>query len=389
MQKRILFYCQHSMGIGHLVRSFALVNSLKKSFQVTLVSGGVFPEGMSIPKGINFIQLPAIGIDANNALTAIGSSESAFNIMRVRQKKMISVYNEILPDIFITEFFPFGKIQFLGELSPILKRIKSSDKSVQVVCSLRDILEPNYLANNMGQDLSVSLINEFYNSILVHGDPEFIRLEETCPQLSRIKVPVSYTGYVSDKKYLPKINRKHFNEIVLSAGGGKVAEPFISKMVRSFQKFGFGEDIVLRIVTGPIYPIDAYKILEKSIESDPNIILIRSVESLTKLWEQARLSISQGGYNTLMELICSRIPALILPHSNENNSEQEFRATRLQQEKLVKKLAYANTSEEEIALAVKNALNFTPANKEINLNGADNSRTILEKQYLEFSKDQS
>lgn len=369
------------MGIGHLVRSFALVNSLKKSFQVTLVSGGVFPEGMSIPEGINFIQLPAIGIDANNALTAIGTSESAFNIMRVRQKRMINVYNEILPDIFITEYFPFGKIQFLGELSPILKRIKSSEKPVQVVCSLRDILEPNYLANNMGQDLSVSIINEFYSSILVHGDAEFIRLEETCPQLKRMQVPVSYTGYVTDQKYIPKIDRKHFKEIILSAGGGKVAEPFISKMVKSFQKFGFGEGTVLRIVTGPIYPIDAYKILEKSVDSDPNIILTRSVESLSTLWQHARLSISQGGYNTLMELICSRIPALIFPHSNENNSEQEFRATKLQQEELVKMLGFANTSEEEIALAVKNALHFIPADKEINLNGAENTRIILENQY--------
>ena len=65
MQKTLLFYCQHSVGIGHLVRSFALVNSLKKTFLVTLVSGGAFPKGLSVPDGINFVQLPPIGLNLN------------------------------------------------------------------------------------------------------------------------------------------------------------------------------------------------------------------------------------------------------------------------------------------------------------------------------------
>jgi len=363
MQKKVFFYCQHSMGIGHLVRSFALVNSLKKSFEVTLVSGGDFPKGLKIPIGINFVQLPPIGIDANNCLTPIGTDESAYKVMKTRQKKIIHLFKEIQPAIFITEYFPFGKIQFMGELLPVLKYIKSKNLPTHVVCSLRDILEPKYLATKMGQDFSIKIINEYYNRILVHGDENFMTLNETFPLLKRLKPAISYTGFVSDEKYVPKIDRENFNEIVLSAGGGKVAQPFISKMVNSFKKFGFGEGMILRVVAGPIYPEDDWEKLKELAKNNPNIILNRSVESLSNLWKQARLSISPGGYNTLIETICGRTPALIVPYCNISNSEQEIRTDKLQKEGLVKTINLENSSEEQLAIAVKKALNFTPTDK--------------------------
>ena len=378
MQKKVFFYCQHSMGIGHLVRSFALVNSLKKSFEVTLVSGGDFPKGMKIPKGINFVQLPPIGIDANNCLTAIGTDESAYKVMKIRQKKVVNLFKEIQPDILITEYFPFGKIQFMGELLPVLKSIKVNNMPVQVVCSLRDILEPKYLATKMGQDFSIKIINEYYSLILVHGDENFITLNESFTQLSKIKIPISYTGYVSDEKYTPKVNRENFKEVVLSAGGGKVAQPFISKMVNSFKKFGFGEGIILRVIVGPIYPNDDWHTLKKSVKNNSNIILNRSVKNLTISWKEAKLSISSGGYNTLMEVICCRIPALIVPYCNESNSEQEIRANKLQKEGLVQTINFENSSEEQLAISVKKSLNFIPKDKKLNLNGAENTRITLQ-----------
>jgi len=266
----------------------------------------------------------------------------------------------------------------MGELLPVLKYIKSKNLPTHVVCSLRDILEPKYLATKMGQDFSIKIINEYYNRILVHGDENFMTLNETFPLLKRLKPAISYTGFVSDEKYVPKIDRENFNEIVLSAGGGKVAQPFISKMVNSFKKFGFGEGMILRVVAGPIYPEDDWEKLKELAKNNPNIILNRSVESLSNLWKQARLSISPGGYNTLIETICGRTPALIVPYCNISNSEQEIRTDKLQKEGLVKTINLENSSEEQLAIAVKKALNFTPTDKELNLYGAENTRIILE-----------
>ena len=385
MQKTLLFYCQHSVGIGHLVRSFALVNSLKKTFLVTLVSGGAFPKGLSVPDGINFVQLPPIGLNLNKCLEAIESDEPVYKVMKSRQNKIMRIYNEIEPDVFVSEYFPFGKIQFIGDLLALLKRTKFSNKPVTVVCSLRDILEPTSTTKKMHQDFSTKMINEYYSSILVHGDENFITLNKTCPHLSRMNVPVYYTGYVTDEKYQTKIDRTAFNEIVLSAGGGKIASPFITKMVCSFKKFGFGEGISLKVIAGPIFPKGDWIELQELVKNEPGIVLLWSVENLTNVWKKAKLSVSMGGYNTLMEVICSRIPALIIPYCNESNSEQEIRAIKLQKEGLVETTDFEKLSKKELTEAVKNALNFNPVDKDLNLNGAENTRLIIEQQCLEYS----
>ena len=101
--------------------------------------------------------------------------------------------------------------------------------------------------------------------------------------------------------------------------------------------------------------------------------------------KKAKLSVSMGGYNTLMEVICSRIPALIIPYCNESNSEQEIRAIKLQKEGLVETTDFEKLSKKELTEAVKNALNFNPVDKDLNLNGAENTRLIIEQQCLEYS----
>ena len=119
--------------------------------------------------------------------------------------------------------------------------------------------------------------------------------------------------------------------------------------------------------------------LQYALKNNTNIILIRSVESLSETWKKAKLSISRGGYNTTIETLCSRIPALIVPYCNESNGEQKIRTTRLQKEGLVEMLHLENTSELQIARAVNKALCFSPIDKKINLNGADNTALILKK----------
>jgi len=39
-----MFYCQHLLGIGHLVRSVQIVRSLAKEFRVLLALGGAKPQ---------------------------------------------------------------------------------------------------------------------------------------------------------------------------------------------------------------------------------------------------------------------------------------------------------------------------------------------------------
>ena len=66
----ILFYCQHSLGMGHLVRSFALAERLAERFRVMLLNGGRLPRGITVPQNIQLVNLPPLGIDEDGQLVS-------------------------------------------------------------------------------------------------------------------------------------------------------------------------------------------------------------------------------------------------------------------------------------------------------------------------------
>ena len=67
---RLLFYCQHSVGLGHLVRSMNLADGLAQDFAVTFLNGGPWPANVPQPAGIELVHLPALGLDADYALVS-------------------------------------------------------------------------------------------------------------------------------------------------------------------------------------------------------------------------------------------------------------------------------------------------------------------------------
>ncbi len=58
----LLWYCQHSVGLGHLIRSYALCTALAERFRVVLLCGGAVPEGIRPPAGVELLPLPPLGV---------------------------------------------------------------------------------------------------------------------------------------------------------------------------------------------------------------------------------------------------------------------------------------------------------------------------------------
>ena len=68
MKPALLFYCQHSVGLGHLMRSYALCDRLAERFRVVLLCGGELPEGIAPPEGVELIPLPPLGVKPGRGL---------------------------------------------------------------------------------------------------------------------------------------------------------------------------------------------------------------------------------------------------------------------------------------------------------------------------------
>ena len=66
----LLFYCQHSLGLGHVVRSFALAAALAQHFRVVLACGGELPDGLRPPENVDVVGLPALRASRDGRLVS-------------------------------------------------------------------------------------------------------------------------------------------------------------------------------------------------------------------------------------------------------------------------------------------------------------------------------
>ncbi len=69
MKPRLLFYCQHSLGLGHFVRSLALVEALATRFDVVFFNGGPVPMAMDLPSAVRFVHLPPLRMEEDGGLS--------------------------------------------------------------------------------------------------------------------------------------------------------------------------------------------------------------------------------------------------------------------------------------------------------------------------------
>ena len=66
----LLFWCQHSLGLGHLARAMRLAEGLAAHFDVVLLNGGRFPPGTWVPAGVSVVNLPPLGHDEDFRLVS-------------------------------------------------------------------------------------------------------------------------------------------------------------------------------------------------------------------------------------------------------------------------------------------------------------------------------
>ncbi|MEO0648494.1 MAG: glycosyl transferase, partial [Cyanobacteria bacterium J06650_10] len=97
--KKLMFYCQHILGMGHLIRSMEIVRGLTADFEVCFVNGGEVINGFQPPAAVEVINLPAIKSDPEfKALQSVDPLSSLEEIKTVRQGKLLSILERVQPD---------------------------------------------------------------------------------------------------------------------------------------------------------------------------------------------------------------------------------------------------------------------------------------------------
>jgi len=377
MSGRVLFYVQHLLGVGHLKRASLLARAMAAAgLDVSVVLGG--PE------------VPDVGFDGCTRfpLPPVQAADETFTVLvdergnpiddawkDGRMARLMAVFDVVQPDVLLVEQFPFGRRQFRFELMPLLEQARMSPNRPRILSSIRDVLVRK--RNPKREREMVTLAETWFDRVLVHGDPEVIPLDASFPKAAEFAHKLVYTGYVIDPDDVEEMARGRESgrdEVVVSVGGGAVGEPLLRTALAARPLSRLAHH-VWRLVTGPNLPDSVYT--ELAWDLPPGVVVERWRSDLPIVLRNCVLSISQGGYNTIMDILRARARAVIVPFAAGTETEQEFRARVLEERGLVTVVDPVSFSPERLAGAVDQALDKAPAVGLINLKGAETTARIV------------
>lgn len=371
---RLFFWVQHLLGIGHLRRAAALARAIAEDgFEVTIASGG--PAVPELDLGpVDFVQLPAARATDSSFATIVDETGNKLDDewWRARRAALMQAFERAQPDIVLIELYPFGRRAFRSELKPLLEACAAAEPRIPVAVSLRDILVDKGRADRVAE--TVSIVRAQIDRVLVHGDPSLFRLDETFPAAPEIADKISYTGYVVNR--LPP-RAPPTGEVLVSAGGGVVGRGLLECALKARPLTRLA-DAPWRIVTGPQLPESDLATIRTQAAGMANVAVDRYRPDFQALLSGCRVSVSQAGYNTLMEILAARARAVVVPFAEAGETEQTGRARRLAERGLVG-LVEANALTPASLAAAIDAADAKKAgeNPSIDLDGARKTAVFL------------
>jgi len=371
----LLFYCQHSLGIGHLTRSFALAQALSRHFRVVFLNGGRLPPGVPVPAAIERIDLPPLGMDDGHTVVSRDGQLDVARAQAERRRLIDDAVRRTRPAVLLVELFPFGRKKFAGEILPMIRAARSQSQGAALVaCSLRDILVDARPDQQHHDDRARWLTDRYFDAVVVHSDAAFARLQDSFHPARPMRTPVFHSGYVipARERAEPVPRGEH---LLVSAGGGIVGDTLFRTALAARELLA--RPLPLRIVAGPFLPEPQWLALQAQAAGVPGVELVRHVPDMVAEMRRARASLSQCGYNTALDLVVAGVPALVVPYETVTENEQRGRAEKLAGLGAMLCLPAGNLQPQPLAHAIERLLAFTPLPAALALDGAQRSADWL------------
>ncbi|MEY4519287.1 MAG: hypothetical protein RLZZ499_1886, partial [Cyanobacteriota bacterium] len=324
--KKVMFYCQHILGMGHLIRSVEIVRGLIPDFQICFINGGQVIKEFEFPSEIEVVNIPAVKTDSEfTELTPVDDSLTMSELETIRTKMLLDVCDRFQPDILIIELFPFGRRRFSFELIPLMEKAKAM--GTKIVSSVRDIVVTKQ-DQQRHEEKVCRLINKYFDMLLIHGDPNFVKLNLSFSRIDDLNCPVHYTGYVVQPvPKLQKIDNKPL--ILVSVGGGRFGHDLLECVAHTAPILKTKISHHLQVFTGPFCPDNVLQKLQAITKEQDNITVNCYTSNLLNYMQQADLSIGMSGYNTTMNILSTGIKAMMMAFQGNNDKEQETRLKKL------------------------------------------------------------
>lgn len=373
MSASVLVAVTHLLGSGHLVRAANLARALAQGgFAVTLASGGM-PLRAVEGEPFAFMQLPPIKTEGTDFRTLL--DEAGRPIEPERKPARIAVLEELAarlrPDVVIVEHFPFGRRQLAEEFLALIAAAKAARPEALVLSSVRDVLvtpRPDRIAE------AEERIARLFDAVLVHGDAGFLPLDRSWPVGEGLAAKLRYTGYLADDRHVGSMQES--GEIIVSGGGSAAALPLFACAVAAARLDRSGRR--WRLLAGRGIAEADLELL--AADAPGRIVIERARPDFPALLAGCAVSISQAGYNTVLDLVAASRPAIVIPFDAGNETEQTVRAEAMERAGLARGFRLSGDFVGDavaLADAVGEAIGAQPPALPIDRGGAARSATIV------------
>lgn len=403
---RIAIHTQHFAGVGHHVRATRLARALRQApggGNEVLVFDGGLPFGAAGAAPLDDaarVQLPPVAW-GSAGLEAHAGDRALRDVLEDRRELVVDGLRRFQPDVFLIDSFPFSRWALRDELLAGIRQVRASREPVRVVCSLRDVPRASQQDT---VDLSCQpdgdrrrtwpirpgddgcgevprVLSAWFDAILVHGDPRVTRLEEHFPWSRDLRIPVHYTGYVQQEAAADDsfpLRPPGGPRVVVSVGGGVNGLELIELVTAAWS----------HLKRQPCWAGARMDVFAGALMCDGDVAaaaaachrhgaLFHQFSRNFPGWLRAAdLSISRGGYNTLVALLAAGVRGIVLPGLDV--SDQAFRARRLAELGVVTTGTEAELDAGCLAAMIGAALDRPPPTHDLDLAGAERTVEILQ-----------
>jgi predicted glycosyltransferase len=379
---RIAIYSQDGFGLGHMQRTASIaweIYRLRPEASILTFSDSQLGQFFPISPHHDYIKLPSIAKEGPGNWKATHLRMSFPEILQLRKELISNALLNYAPDILLVDHMPHGA---MGELLPALEAMKHFGLQTQNVLGLRDILDsPEVTINRWQVEGAYDVIERFYARILVFGMQDVYDVVDKYQLPESAAKKVFYCGYVANldnERNAYSIRARYLagkpadtRLIAVMAGGGADAHAMMSTLIEALPKVLEDQPCSVAVITGPFMPVELIADLERRAGRLP-IQMLETVTDSTSYISAADLVIAMAGYNTSVEILRMKTPAILIPRAGPS-AEQRTRARLFSEKRWADMIDPDDLTPENLAECISTHLRHPNGNKPStlpNLSGA-------------------
>jgi predicted glycosyltransferase len=378
-KSNLLYYCRINVGSQALRRSLAVAHQLSDTFDVTLLSSDCSLEDVARVSEIRCVQLPDLGVDPDRAQEDFNEAVLQNQRIVARRDFILDLYLTLKPRVVIVEEFPFSNLELAAEILPIIERAKyGMHGDSLVVCTTDGIHVSDHANFGRQNDRAATLLNKYFDLILVQSDSVFARLEEFFQPGNTLVTPLFHTGFVSPNSCsLSRQKHSQGDSVLVSAGDGRNGSSLFRAAIEAQKTLWHTLNLPMTIAAGERMSETTWRQLNSLAADVPGITMTRIDSDLREHIHNARWSVNQCGYSTALDIIETGTPSLFVPDRGSERLQQLVRAKRLVYWGAGRLLMPHHLNGASLANEILQLTRFEPRNISFSVDGASKSAELI------------